>query len=83
MPPKPGACQFIYAGKAHPHDQAGKELIQHIFRARDALKNEIHVCYLPNYNMDLAKRLLAGVDVWLNTPEPPLEASGTGHEGRP
>jgi starch phosphorylase len=74
---KAGRLQIIYAGKAHPHDQAGKELIQRIFRARDALKNDIRVCYLPNYDMNLAGRLLAGVDVWLNTPEPPMEASGT------
>jgi starch phosphorylase len=74
---KGGRLQVIYAGKAHPHDQAGKEVIQRIFRARDALKNELRVCYLPNYDMDLARRLLAGVDVWLNTPEPPMEASGT------
>ena len=74
---KAGRMQIIYAGKAHPQDQAGKELIQWIFRARDALKNDIRVCYLPNYDMNLAGRLLAGVDVWLNTPEPPMEASGT------
>ncbi len=74
---KAGRLQLIYAGKAHPHDQAGKELIQRIFRARDALKNDIRICYLPNYDVDLARRLVAGVDVWLNTPEPPMEASGT------
>ena len=74
---KAGRLQIIYAGKAHPHDQAGKEVIQRIFRARDALKNDIRICYLPNYDMDLARQLLAGVDVWLNTPEPPMEASGT------
>jgi starch phosphorylase len=74
---KAGRLQIIYAGKAHPHDQAGKEVIQRIFHARDALKNDIRVCYLPNYDMDLAGRLIAGVDVWLNTPEPPMEASGT------
>jgi glycogen phosphorylase len=74
---KAGRLQIIYAGKAHPQDQAGKQLIQRIFQARDALRNDIRVCYLANYDMDLARRLLAGVDVWLNTPEPPLEASGT------
>jgi starch phosphorylase len=74
---KAGHLQIIYAGKAHPRDQEGKQLIQRIFRARDALKNDIHVCYLPNYDIDLALRLLAGVDVWLNTPLPPMEASGT------
>jgi starch phosphorylase len=74
---KAGRLQIIYAGKAHPRDQEGKQLIQRIFQARDALKNDIHICYLPNYDMDLARRLVAGVDVWLNTPEPPMEASGT------
>src|SRR5664279_1776825 len=74
---KAGRLQIIYAGKAHPRDQEGKQLIQRIFQARDALKNDIRVCYLPNYDMDLARRLLAGVDVWLNTPLPPMEASGT------
>jgi starch phosphorylase len=74
---KAGRLQIIYAGKAHPQDQAGKQLIQRIFQARDALRNDIRVCYLANYDMDLARRLLAGVDVWLNTPEPPMEASGT------
>ena len=74
---KAGRLQIIYAGKAHPQDREGKQLIQRIFQARDALKNDIRVCYLPNYDMDLARRLLAGVDVWLNTPQPPMEASGT------
>jgi starch phosphorylase len=74
---KAGRLQIIYAGKAHPRDQEGKQLIQRIFQARDALKADIRICYLPNYDMDLARRLLAGVDVWLNTPEPPMEASGT------
>jgi starch phosphorylase len=74
---KAGRLQIIYAGKAHPRDQEGKQLIQRIFQARDALKADIHICYLANYDMDLARRLVAGVDVWLNTPEPPMEASGT------
>jgi starch phosphorylase len=74
---KTGRLQIIYAGKAHPQDQAGKQLIQRIFQARDALRNDIRICYLANYDMALARRLIAGVDVWLNTPEPPMEASGT------
>ncbi len=74
---KAGRLQVVYAGKAHPQDQAGKQLIQRICQARDTLKNDIRICYLPNYDMDLALRLVAGVDVWLNTPEPPMEASGT------
>jgi starch phosphorylase len=74
---KAGRLQILYGGKAHPQDQAGKQVIQRIFQARDALKNDIRICYLPNYDVDLARRLVAGVDVWLNTPEPPMEASGT------
>ena len=72
-----GRIQVVYAGKAHPADQEGKELIKRIFQARDALRRDIKIAYLENYDMDLAKLLTAGVDVWLNTPQPPLEASGT------
>jgi starch phosphorylase len=72
-----GAIQIVYAGKAHPNDQEGKELIRRIVRAKEALKQAIRVVYLENYNMELAKLLTAGVDIWLNTPKPPLEASGT------
>jgi len=74
---KAGRLQIIYGGKAHPQDVAGKQVIQRIIQAGDALKHDIRVCYLPNYDMDLARRLVAGVDLWLNTPEPPMEASGT------
>ena len=74
---KAGRLQILYAGKAHPQDQGGKQLIQRIFQAREALKRDIKVVYLANYDMDLAKLLTGGVDVWLNTPQPPLEASGT------
>jgi starch phosphorylase len=72
-----GPIQIIYAGKAHPHDDQGKGLIQRILRARDALRPEIRVAYLENYDMELARDLTSGVDVWLNTPERLLEASGT------
>jgi len=72
-----GAVQVIYAGKAHPQDSGGKELIQRIFQAKEALKPDIKIAYLANYDMDLGKLMTAGVDVWLNTPQPPLEASGT------
>jgi starch phosphorylase len=74
---KAGKIQVIYAGKAHPQDQAGKELIKRIFQARDQLAADIKVVYLENYDMDLGKLITAGVDLWLNTPVPPLEASGT------
>jgi len=69
--------QIIFAGKAHPHDHDGKLLIQHIFRMREHLKQRIKICYLPEYDMDLAKLLVSGIDIWLNTPQPPFEASGT------
>jgi len=72
-----GALQLIYAGKAHPHDQHGKELIQSIFRARDALGEMVKIAYLENYDMEVGKLMTSGADVWLNTPQPPLEASGT------
>ena len=72
-----GKLQILYAGKAHPNDKGGKELIQHVFEAREALRGSINVAYLPNYNWQLGQLITAGVDVWLNTPQPPMEASGT------
>jgi len=72
-----GGMQIIYAGKAHPQDQAGKEQIQRVFRARDQLRDKIKIAYLENYSMEIGKMMTAGVDVWLNTPLPPMEASGT------
>jgi starch phosphorylase len=72
-----GALQIVYAGKAHPHDTGGKELITRIFQAKEALKPHIKIAYLSNYDLELGKLMTAGVDVWLNTPQPPLEASGT------
>lgn len=74
---KTGRFQVIYAGKAHPKDRAGKELIQRIFQVKELLKKNINIVYLENYNLQLGKMITSGVDVWLNTPEPPLEASGT------
>ncbi len=72
-----GKIQIIYAGKAHAKDGGGKDLIRHIFSLRDRLGTEIKLAYLENYDMALAKMLVSGVDVWLNTPKRPLEASGT------
>jgi starch phosphorylase len=74
---KVGGVQVIYGGKAHPQDHGGKELIKRIFQAKELLRKEIKIAYLENYDMDLAKMMTSGVDVWLNTPQPPLEASGT------
>ena len=72
-----GKLQIIYAGKAHPKDGAGKENIHKIIEAARALGGEIPVVFLENYDMDLALRIIAGSDVWLNTPMRPREASGT------
>jgi starch phosphorylase len=72
-----GRIQVIYGGKAHPRDHGGKELIKRIFHAGQMLRDHITVVYLENYNMTLGAMITSGVDVWLNTPEPPMEASGT------
>ena len=72
-----GKIQVIFAGKAHPRDESGKKLIEDIFGYVEKLKDEIKIVYLENYDMDLAAKLVSGVDVWLNTPLRPLEASGT------
>jgi starch phosphorylase len=74
---KAGALQVIFSGKAHPQDTAGKELIQRIYRAGQGLRAKIKIAYLENYNMAIARMMTGGVDLWLNTPQPPLEASGT------
>lgn len=72
-----GPIQLIYAGKAHPRDEGGKEIIRRIFEAAAALAKDVRVVYLENYDLDLGKLLCSGVDVWLNTPLRPQEASGT------
>jgi starch phosphorylase len=69
--------QLVLAGKAHPHDLHGKQLIQELHRHMRELAPHIQIAYLPNYNWAKALALVSGVDVWLNTPLPPLEASGT------
>lgn len=72
-----GKLQVIYAGKAHPRDHDGKRNIEDIFRKMKLLGDSIKIVYLQNYDMDLAARMVSGVDVWLNTPMRPYEASGT------
>ena len=72
-----GPLQIIYSGKAHPRDEGGKAIIRRIFELSEKLRDVIKIVYLENYDMDLARTLCAGVDVWLNTPQRPLEASGT------
>jgi starch phosphorylase len=72
-----GQFQIIYAGKAHPQDEGGMDVIKRIFQAGNSLRGHLKVAYLTNYDWQLAQLMTAGVDVWLNTPQPPLEASGT------
>ncbi len=68
--------QIVMAGKAHPRDQEGKRLIQAIHECMDKVK-PIAAAFLPNYNMGIAAKVVGGCDVWLNSPLPPFEASGT------
>lgn len=72
-----GKLQFVFAGKAHPKDNPGKDLIRKIIAASRQLGADVPVIYLPNYDMDMARMLVAGADLWLNTPRKPMEASGT------
>jgi starch phosphorylase len=75
---KAGGLQILYAGKAHPQDGPGKELIQQV--VEDAAKHsseKLRIVYLENYDWELGAMLTAGVDVWVNTPRRPYEASGT------
>jgi starch phosphorylase len=74
---KKGKIQMIFAGKAHPKDIEGKKLIKEIYEYANKLRGQIEIVYLENYDMAMAGILTSGVDVWLNTPIPPMEASGT------
>ena len=69
--------QFVFAGKSHPNDNGGKALLQKIRRVARDLESEIPIVFIDNYNMEIASLLTQGVDVWLNTPIRPREASGT------
>jgi len=69
--------QLVMAGKAHPNDEGGKRLIELLHVHMRELADDLPVVFLPGYDMHLALDLVAGVDVWLNTPLRPLEASGT------
>ena len=69
--------QFVFAGKAHPRDEGGKELIRRIVAVARQTGDQIPIVYLENYDMDLARQIISGADLWLNTPQRPLEASGT------
>lgn len=69
--------QLVISGKAHPRDEPGKHLIEEIHAFMSALKGVIPIAFLPDYDMDIALKMVAGVDVWLNMPLRPMEASGT------
>jgi starch phosphorylase len=72
-----GPIQIIFGGKAHPKDFEGKALITKILEMGNKVDGKIKMAYLENYDMYLGQLITSGVDVWLNTPEPPHEASGT------
>ena len=72
-----GGLQIVFAGKAHARDDEGKQMIERVFQARDALRGQVAIAYLEDYDVALAGLMTAGCDVWLNTPQRPLEASGT------
>jgi starch phosphorylase len=69
--------QFIFAGKAHPADEPGKQMIQEVYRAVKDARFGGRVAFLEDYDMNIARYMVQGVDVWLNTPRRPREASGT------
>ena len=69
--------QFVFAGKAHPRDDDGKRYIQHIIHLSKYSDLQGHIVFLENYDMHIARQMVSGCDVWLNTPRRPLEASGT------
>lgn len=72
-----GPLQIVLAGKAHPRDAQGKALIERAIEASRRIADPVRMVYLENYGMELAGLLTSGVDLWLNTPLPPMEASGT------
>jgi starch phosphorylase len=72
-----GPFQIVFAGKAHPADEDGKACIRRVRDAADELLGAVPIAWLEDYDLALARLLTSGADVWLNTPQPPLEASGT------
>jgi starch phosphorylase len=72
-----GSFQVIFGGKAHPHDNEGKEMIRKVFQAAHSLEGSVKVVYIPDYDMRWAQLMTSGADLWLNTPHRPFEASGT------
>jgi glycogen phosphorylase len=69
--------QFVFAGKAHPQDAAGKELIKQVVNIGKQYENQLRLVFVPNYNIWVSSLMTSGADVWLNTPRRPREASGT------
>ena len=69
--------QFVFAGKAHPHDQPGKELLQQIARLTHDPRFAGKILFIEDYDINVGRHLVQGVDVWLNNPRRPLEACGT------
>ena len=74
---KVGPIQIIYAGKAHPKDNSGKNSIKHIYDVMKSINGKVKIAFIHNYNMRIGKIMTAGSDIWLNTPRRPFEASGT------
>ncbi len=74
---KTGPIQIIYAGKAHPKDGSGRDVIKKIFEIMKTIQGKVKITYIQNYDMMIGKMMTAGTDIWLNTPRRPREASGT------
>lgn len=72
-----GPIQILFAGKTHPRDDAGKDMLQRLEHAGRVMPDNVRAVFLPGYDMDLGAQMVAGCDVWLNVPKRPLEASGT------
>jgi starch phosphorylase len=72
-----GKAQIVFAGKAHPRDGRGKQIINNVLRFAEELKGKVNIAFLENYDMDIGKLMASGCDVWVNLPRRPYEASGT------
>jgi len=72
-----GPMQLVYGGKAHPHDEGGKNIIRHVVKSASSLADSIRTVYVENYDMRWGRLITSGVDLWLNNPLRPQEASGT------
>jgi starch phosphorylase len=72
-----GPIQIIFAGKAHPKDFSGKDAIKRIYKVMKTIDSKVKITFLNNYDINIGKMMISGVDIWLNTPRRPKEASGT------